>query len=53
MAALMENRKGISDQLKAGQYASPALVPATPWLGSEAPGAPAVSAKREAGAVVT
>jgi uncharacterized lipoprotein YddW (UPF0748 family) len=51
MAALMENRKGISDQLKAGQYAGPALIPASPWLGSEKPGAPSVSAKRDAGAV--
>jgi uncharacterized lipoprotein YddW (UPF0748 family) len=52
MAALMDNRKGIGDQLKAGQYATPALVPASPWLGTEAPGAPVVLAKREAGAVV-
>ena len=51
MAALMENRKGIADQLKAGQYAAPALVPATPWLGSDAPGAPAVTAKRDGSAV--
>jgi uncharacterized lipoprotein YddW (UPF0748 family) len=51
MAALMENRKGIADQLKAGQYAAPALIPATPWLGSDAPGAPAVSATRAAGAL--
>ena len=51
MAALMENRKGIGDQLKASQYAGPALVPATPWLGSEAPGAPNVNARREAGAI--
>lgn len=51
MAALMDNRKGISDQLKAGPYAAPALVPATPWLGSDKPGAPIVSAKREAGGV--
>jgi uncharacterized lipoprotein YddW (UPF0748 family) len=51
MAVLMQNRKGISDQLKASHYASPALVPATPWLGSEKPGAPSVSARREAGAV--
>ena len=51
MATLMANRKGISDQLKAGHYAGPALVPATPWLSSEKPGAPVVSAKREAGAV--
>jgi len=52
MAALMENRKGISDQLKAGHYAAPALVPASPWLGSTAPGVPRVTARREAGAVV-
>ncbi len=45
IAALMDNRQGISDQLKAGHYAVPALVPATPWLGSEAPGTPTVSAK--------
>jgi uncharacterized lipoprotein YddW (UPF0748 family) len=51
VAALMENRKGISDQLKASHYAAPALVPATHWLGSEIPGAPAVSARRDAGAV--
>ncbi|WLI91870.1 family 10 glycosylhydrolase [Massilia sp. R2A-15] len=51
MAALMENRKGISDQLKAAHYASPALVPATPWLAGAKPGAPVVTAKREAGAV--
>ena len=52
MAALMENRKGLSDQLKAGQYATQALVPASPWLGSAPPGSPVVLAKREAGAVV-
>lgn len=51
MAALMENRKGISDQLKAADYATPALVPATPWLASAKPGAPGVLAKREKGAV--
>ncbi|MES2150129.1 MAG: family 10 glycosylhydrolase [Pseudomonadota bacterium] len=51
MAALMDNRKGISDQLKAGSYASAALVPATPWLGTLAPGVPTVSSKREAAAL--
>jgi uncharacterized lipoprotein YddW (UPF0748 family) len=51
MAALMGNRKGIADQLKAGHYAAPALVPSTPWLGSERPGAPQVSAHRAANAV--
>ena len=51
MAALMDNRQGIADQLKAGHYATPALVPATPWLGSDAPAAPAVAVKRAAGQV--
>ena len=48
IAALMDNRQGITDQLKAGLYAGPALVPATPWLGSTAPAAPAASIKRGA-----
>jgi hypothetical protein len=51
MAALMENRQGITDQLKAVHYGQPALVPATPWLGSEAPGLPLVSSHREGNAV--
>jgi hypothetical protein len=37
MVALMENRKGISDQLRTISYATPALVPATPWLGASVP----------------
>jgi uncharacterized lipoprotein YddW (UPF0748 family) len=52
MVALMQNRKGISDRLKAGQYATPALIPASPWLGSDKPGAPGVTARRD-GAGVT
>ncbi|MES2018191.1 MAG: family 10 glycosylhydrolase [Pseudomonadota bacterium] len=51
IAALMENRQGISDQLKAGHYASAALVPATPWLGSAAPGTPAVIARHAANVI--
>ncbi|SHH46951.1 glycoside hydrolase family 10 protein [Massilia sp. CF038] len=51
MAPLMENRQGISDQLRAGAYPGPALVPATPWLGSETPAAPVVSARRSGGVV--
>jgi uncharacterized lipoprotein YddW (UPF0748 family) len=51
MAVLMQNRQGIDDQLRAGLYAGPALVPATPWLGSGAPGAPKVSAAYKGGAV--
>ncbi|MBW8899266.1 MAG: family 10 glycosylhydrolase, partial [Massilia sp.] len=49
MAALMENRKGISDQLKAGPYATQALVPATPWLSKETPAAPKVTTSKAAG----
>jgi hypothetical protein len=48
IAALMENRKGIADQLKAQAYQSAALTPATPWLGAEAPAAPQAAARREA-----
>lgn len=51
MAALMGNRQGISDRLKASHYAVPALVPATPWLGSGTPGVPAVTARRAAGGI--
>ena len=51
MAALMENREGIADQLKAVHYGVPALVPATPWLGNMALGAPTVRATRAAGGV--
>ena len=51
MAALMQNREGISDQLAAGHYAGPALVPATPWLASGTPGAPTVTAKVRGAAV--
>ena len=47
MVALMENRKGISDQLKANSYRSAALIPASPWLGMEGPPAPAVLARRD------
>ncbi|MFJ1469815.1 glycoside hydrolase family 10 protein [Massilia orientalis] len=47
MAPLMENRKGISDQLRAVSYPGPALVPATPWLGNEGPCAPSVAAVRK------
>ena len=35
--ALKENRRGLSEALKAGPYAAPALVPASPWLGGSAP----------------
>ncbi|WP_020656015.1 glycoside hydrolase family 10 protein [Massilia niastensis] len=51
MAALMQNRKGISDQLRATSYTGQALVPATTWLGGERPGVPKVEAGRRKNAV--
>jgi uncharacterized lipoprotein YddW (UPF0748 family) len=51
IAALMENRKGIADQLKAQTYQTAALAPASPWLGSELPAAPSASARRESNGV--
>ncbi len=49
IAALMENRKGINDQLKAQAYQNAALVPSTPWLGAELPSAPSAATRRENG----
>jgi uncharacterized lipoprotein YddW (UPF0748 family) len=46
MVALLQNRQGIATLLKSGVYATPALVPATPWLGAEVPPAPRLSLKR-------
>lgn len=40
MAALLGNRDGIADRLRAGPYAEPALTPATPWLAEAAPQPP-------------
>ena len=51
MIALMENRQGLTDKLSAGHYATPALVPATPWLRAEPAAVPTVSARRAGGAV--
>ncbi len=42
MAALLQNRKGISERLQSQSYQSPALVPASPWLESDAPLAPSL-----------
>lgn len=43
---IFDNRDGLTDKLKAGVYQEPALVPASPWLGDEAPAMPEVVAKR-------
>ena len=37
IVTLKENRRGLGEALKAGPYANPALVPASPWLGVSAP----------------
>jgi uncharacterized lipoprotein YddW (UPF0748 family) len=52
MAALMENRKGIADQLRTTCYSSPALIPASPWLGKATPGTPSVAAVRKGNTVL-
>lgn len=47
MAALLENRQGIADQLKA-VYATQALVPAMPWLGNDRLPAPQINLVKNA-----
>ena len=42
MAALTQNRKSISDQLKRVAYPTTALIPAMPWLGAS-PAAPVIT----------
>src|SRR4029078_11689168 len=37
MKCLVDNRDGLSDKLKSGVYAEPALVPESPWLGDATP----------------
>lgn len=51
MVALMENRQGVADLMRAS-YAQPALLPAAPWLGGSAPAAPAARARFDGSAVV-
>jgi uncharacterized lipoprotein YddW (UPF0748 family) len=41
--SVMQNRDGLTTALGAGPFATPALVPATPWLDAEAPGAPTLA----------
>ena len=45
MAALTENRKNISEQLKVSAYDAAALVPRSPWLGQTLPALPRVTAE--------
>jgi hypothetical protein len=45
MKTFLLNQNGMNTALRRGVYAAPALVPASPWLGGEAPRAPAVTAR--------
>lgn len=42
MIALQQDRRGVATRLRAETYAEPALVPATPWLGTQVPEAPQI-----------
>lgn len=47
MKVFLQNRDSIDDRLLAGPYASPALVPASPWLDSIPPRAPAAILEKD------
>ena len=47
MKALLKNYGGVADKLKAGEYAAPALVPASPWLEKTPPSQPSVYLRSE------
>jgi uncharacterized lipoprotein YddW (UPF0748 family) len=49
MVALLQDRQGIAQRLRAGPYAQPALVPATPWLVGSAPARPQVLVEARGG----
>ncbi len=46
LIALLQDRKGVATRLAREVYPEPALVPATPWLGGEAPRAPRLGLRR-------
>lgn len=43
MKSLMQNFNGVATALKSGPYATPALIPPSPWLGDRKPGLPEVT----------
>jgi len=51
MKALQKNYSGIADILLSGPYASPALIPPSPWLDDQAPAAPLVELEHRDGQV--
>jgi hypothetical protein len=52
-SGLLRNAGGLGDAFRGHVYAAPALVPATPWLGSGVPPAPVVTATPDAGTHAT
>ena len=48
MSALMKNPDSLNEKL-AARYAAPALVPASPWLGAQAPARPRISLGKDRG----
>lgn len=52
MVALLQNRQGLADTLKAQTYDTVALVPASPWLEDGAPAAPTVQVTNLPGGLV-
>ncbi|GJG88262.1 hypothetical protein tb265_34430 [Gemmatimonadetes bacterium T265] len=53
MQTFLRNAAGVADSLRLGPYAEPALVPPSPWLPGNAPGAPVVAIARGARPHVT
>jgi uncharacterized lipoprotein YddW (UPF0748 family) len=51
MKALLQNYDDITDRLKLGWYAEPALVPESPWLGRETPPKPDATARATASGI--
>jgi uncharacterized lipoprotein YddW (UPF0748 family) len=49
LIALLQDRKGVATRLARETYPEAALVPATPWLGGEAPRAPRLGLRHGAG----
>ncbi|MBA4147739.1 MAG: family 10 glycosylhydrolase [Verrucomicrobia bacterium] len=46
MVAFTQNRQGLTDMLREGVYAKPALVPASPWLSDRTPAQPQLKSHR-------
>ncbi len=51
MVAFSQNRQGLTDKLRDGLYAQPALVPASPWLSKETPAEPIITMAKKMTAI--